>query len=112
MEWAHRMWGRAIGLAFIVPGLYFASRGYMTKAIRNRSFLVACLIGTQGVFGWYMVSSGLKEEILINKQVPRVNHYWLSLHLGSAFIIYCSMVATGLEILKQNRLFNNVIHPN
>jgi cytochrome c oxidase assembly protein subunit 15 len=104
MEWAHRMWGRAIGLAFVVPGLYFAARGYMTSAIRNRSLLIAGMIGVQGTFGWLMVKSGLDDEIVKRKDVPRVNHFWLSTHLGSAFLIYSAMLFTGLEILKQNRL--------
>ncbi|KAJ3271295.1 Cytochrome c oxidase assembly protein cox15 [Terramyces sp. JEL0728] len=92
-EWAHRMWGRAIGLFFIIPGLYFASRGYMTRKIRNRSLLVAAMIGSQGVLGWFM-------------QVPRVNHFWLSAHLASAFAIYMTMLSTGFEILKQNEFKN------
>jgi len=46
-EWVHRMWGRVIGLAFIIPGMYFASKGYMTKSIRNRSLFIGTLIGLQ-----------------------------------------------------------------
>ena len=105
MEWAHRMWGRAIGLCFILPGLYFASKGFMTRAIQSRSLIVATMIGVQGVFGWYMVKSGLDDEIVQKNQVPRVNHFWLSTHLGSAFLIYATMLFTSLEILKQNRIF-------
>ncbi|KAJ3257714.1 Cytochrome c oxidase assembly protein cox15 [Boothiomyces macroporosus] len=105
-EWAHRMWGRAIGLFFIIPGLYFASRGYMTKKIRARSLLVATMIGSQGVLGWFMVKSGLGDDIIENKQVPRVNHFWLSAHLASAFVIYMTMLTTGFEILKQNEFKN------
>ncbi|KAJ3041143.1 Cytochrome c oxidase assembly protein cox15 [Rhizophlyctis rosea] len=104
MEWAHRMVGRFIGLAFIVPGAYFAWRGYMTKSIRNRSLLVATLIGGQGLLGWYMVKSGLSEELMEKPHaVPRVSQYWLSAHLGSAFIIYATMLMTGLEILRENK---------
>ena len=47
MEWAHRMWGRLIGMAFIVPGAYFAYRGYMSKAIQARSLMIAAMIGGQ-----------------------------------------------------------------
>jgi cytochrome c oxidase assembly protein subunit 15 len=46
MEWGHRMWGRAIGLAFIIPGVVFALRGAMTRTIRNRSLVIAAMIGT------------------------------------------------------------------
>ena len=95
-------------LCFVIPAIYFNARGMMTKSIRNRSIGIAGLIGLQGVFGWYMVASGLKEDILLNLEVPRVNHFWLSLHLGSAFTIYSAMLSTGLEILKQHRILENV----
>ncbi|KAJ3156267.1 Cytochrome c oxidase assembly protein cox15 [Geranomyces michiganensis] len=104
MEWAHRMVGRFIGLSFVIPGAYFAYKGYMTKAIRNRSVLVAGLIGFQGLLGWLMVRSGLSDELMEKAHaVPRVSHYWLSAHLGSAFAIYSIMLVTGLDILRANR---------
>ena len=52
MEWAHRMMGRFIGLSFVLPAAYFAYKGYMTRAIQQRSLLVAGLIGCQGLLGW------------------------------------------------------------
>ena len=104
MEWGHRMWGRAIGLSFIIPGVYFASRGYMSPGIKKMSLVVASLIGFQGVLGWYMVRSGLKEEILHTPgAVPRVSPYWLASHLGSAFVIYTMMMMTGWRILRVNK---------
>ncbi len=68
-EWAHRMLGRAIGVFFVVPGCVFLAKGYMTKAIAKRSFVVSLLIGTQGLFGWYMVKSGLSPDLLKNNEV-------------------------------------------
>ncbi|KAJ3130945.1 Cytochrome c oxidase assembly protein cox15 [Physocladia obscura] len=100
MEWGHRMLGRFIGLSFILPGLYFAARGYMSPAIRNRSLLIATLIGGQGILGWYMVKSGLREELMEAKAFHGVSQYWLAAHLGSAFIIYSMMLLTGFEILR------------
>jgi cytochrome c oxidase assembly protein subunit 15 len=95
------MLGRIIGLAVIVPGVYFASRGYMTSTMKLRTFLISLMVGSQGVLGWFMVKSGLGEDVLKSK-TPRVNHYWLAAHLGSAFLIYSAMVLTGLEVLEQN----------
>jgi hypothetical protein len=66
-EWAHRNLGRFIGLSFVLPGLFFATRGYMSKAIKKRSFVIASLIGFQGLLGWLMVKSGLRDEILQNR---------------------------------------------
>ncbi|KAL5039913.1 hypothetical protein BDV3_002369 [Batrachochytrium dendrobatidis] len=105
MEWAHRMLGRFIGLSFVLPGVYFAYKGYMTPSIKARSFIVATLIGLQGLLGWYMVKSGLSDTLLETPHtVPRVSHYWLCAHLGSAFAIYSIMFMTGMEILSANRM--------
>ena len=104
MEWAHRMWGRAIGLAFIIPGAYFAYKGYMNKAMTLRSGVVGLLIGCQGILGWFMVKSGLDDELMeIPHAMPRVSHYWLAAHLGSAFLIYSGMFLTGLEIIRSHK---------
>lgn len=46
-----------------------------------------------------MVKSGLEEKIVENREVPRVSAYRLAAHLGSAFVIYSLMFATGLNIL-------------
>ncbi|KAJ3016874.1 Cytochrome c oxidase assembly protein cox15, partial [Thoreauomyces humboldtii] len=104
MEWAHRMVGRFIGMAFVIPGAYFAYKGYMTRTIRNRSLLVATLIGGQGLLGWLMVKSGLSDDLMEKAHaVPRVSHYWLAAHLCSAFTIYSIMLVTGLDILRSNK---------
>ncbi|KAJ3386778.1 Cytochrome c oxidase assembly protein cox15, partial [Entophlyctis sp. JEL0112] len=100
MEWGHRMLGRFIGLAFIVPGVYFAAKGYMTRSMMIRSAIVATLIGGQGVLGWYMVKSGLREELMEAKSFHGVSQYWLAAHLGSAFVIYSMMLLSGFEILR------------
>lgn len=46
-EWTHRMIGRFIGAAFILPGLYFASRGYMSKRVMKQTFGITALLGFQ-----------------------------------------------------------------
>ena len=79
-EYFHRVLGRFIGLFFLIPLLFF----YFNKTI-NRDYLKLCylifiLILTQGVIGWYMVKSGLTNNV-------SVSHYRLSLHLSMAFII-------------------------
>ncbi|CAB4384293.1 unnamed protein product [Rhizophagus irregularis] len=107
MEWAHRIWGRAIGLAFIIPATYFGFRGYMTKATLNKVIGLAGLLGFQGVLGWYMVKSGLSEESMaIPNTVPRVSHYRLAAHLGSAFLLYMGMLLTGLQVLRDAKIAN------
>ncbi|KAF9978331.1 Cytochrome c oxidase assembly protein cox15 [Actinomortierella ambigua] len=103
-EWSHRMLGRAIGAAFILPGLFFAARGMLSKQLARRSLVIGGLIGFQGFLGWYMVKSGLNEELAQPGATPRVSQYRLAAHLGAAFLIYTATFVTGLKVLKDNAI--------
>lgn len=98
VEWAHRMWGRALGLVFAVPAAYFVSRGMINKHLAKRLGLLFLMGGTQGVVGWWMVRSGLIEPE--NNAIPRVSPYRLAAHLTSAFAIYATLVWTTLGIAQ------------
>lgn len=83
-EYFHRILGRFIGIFFLIPLLYF----HFTKKIK-RDYILTCyiiffLIVVQGIIGWYMVKSGLVNDVT-------VSHYRLSLHLSTALIIICSI---------------------
>jgi cytochrome c oxidase assembly protein subunit 15 len=56
-EYAHRLWGRLIGLAAIVPLLVFLVQRRIPGASTPRFLAVPVLIGLQGALGWYMVST-------------------------------------------------------
>src|SRR5690606_16103127 len=58
LEYLHRLLGRIIGLAFLVPFLYFAWRGYIRKREWLKYAAMFVLGGFQGVLGWYMVKAG------------------------------------------------------
>ncbi|KAF9161480.1 Cytochrome c oxidase assembly protein cox15 [Actinomortierella ambigua] len=103
-EWSHRMLGRAIGAAFILPGLYFAGRGMLSKQLSRRSLVIGALIGFQGALGWFMVKSGLNEELAQPGATPRVSQYRLAAHLGAAFLIYTATFVTGLKVLRDNAI--------
>ena len=60
MEYAHRMWGRALGIVFLAPCAYFAARGYITRSLAVRLGLLGSLGAGQGFVGWWMVQSGLE----------------------------------------------------
>ena len=79
-EYFHRVLGRIIGIFFLLPLIYF----HIKKKIHKNYFLpcytILFLIITQGVVGWYMVKSGLVNDVT-------VSHYRLSLHLTIAIII-------------------------
>jgi cytochrome c oxidase assembly protein subunit 15 len=97
MEYAHRMWGRVLGLAFGIPFLAFLSTKQLSPKLTKRLALLLCMGGAQGFVGWWMVKSGLEEPE--NKfEVPRVSPYRLAAHLTSAFVIYATLLWTTLQV--------------
>ena len=92
-EWAHRLSGRAIGVVFFVPYVWFLLRGYLRGTMAAKVFGFFILGGLQGAMGWYMVKSGLVDD-------PRVSQYRLAAHLGLAFILFGLMFWTGLGMLQ------------
>jgi len=93
LEFIHRVWGRAIGVVFFVPFLYFLLRGRIDRSMAPGLVVVFILGALQGGLGWYMVKSGLIAE-------PDVSQYRLAAHLGAAFLIYGYLVWMGLGLLR------------
>ncbi|KAF8072411.1 COX15 [Scenedesmus sp. PABB004] len=102
MEWAHRMWGRVLGVAFAVPATYFAARGFINAPLGRRLGLCFAMGGAQGLVGWWMVRSGLEEPE--GHAVPRVSPYRLAAHLTSAFGIFATLVWTTLDLARPEPL--------
>jgi len=98
MEYAHRMWGRALGVYFVVPLAAFAAKGWVTAPLGRRLGLLCLAGGSQGLVGWWMVKSGL-EEPEDPHGVPRVSPYRLATHLTCAFAIYSALLWTTLDVL-------------
>ncbi|WP_170001713.1 COX15/CtaA family protein [Pseudopontixanthobacter vadosimaris] len=91
-EWAHRFMGRLIGLAFALPLAWFWIRGAIPAGYRPRLVALLALGGLQGVFGWFMVRSGLSV------QMTDVSHFWLSIHLLTALFTLAGLVWTALDL--------------
>jgi len=107
MEWTHRLWGRVVGITFLLPTAYFIARRRVNPAMAGRLVGICGLIGFQGFLGWWMVKSGLKDDLLDTGKHPRVSQYRLAAHLGTAFIAYLAMLWNGLQILREHRLLRN-----
>ncbi len=80
-EWGHRQLARAIGLVWFVGFVLLWKYEKFKSEPVWPSFLLGCLIGVQGAIGWWMVSSGLEEDML------DVASYRLAIHLFGAFLI-------------------------
>lgn len=102
MEWFHRMWGRAIGLAFGVPLIYFAATKSIPAGYGGRLGILLAIGSTQGAVGWWMVKSGLEHERFNEYKIPRVSPYRLATHLGFAWTIYSLLCWNGWDLIKQS----------
>lgn len=107
MEWTHRVWGRVVGITFLLPSIYFIARRRVSAPMTARLLGIAGLIGFQGMLGWWMVKSGLKDDLFAPGSHPRVSQYRLTAHLGTAFICYTAMLWNGLSILRAHRLLKD-----
>ncbi len=96
-EWFHRLLGRVIGLVFAVPLAWFWVKHAIPAGYKPRLLALLALGGLQGVFGWYMVRSGLSE------QMTDVSHFWLSIHLLTALFTLGGLVWTALDLLSLER---------
>lgn len=94
LEWIHRLWGRLIGLAFIVPLIWFWATGTIERRLRPRLALLFVLGGLQGALGWFMVASGFEPE------ATAVSPYRLVIHLALALTLYVALLWTGLTVLR------------
>ncbi|OPH83419.1 COX15/CtaA family protein [Nitrobacter vulgaris] len=86
-EWSHRLLGRFIGIAFLLPFLWFMWRGALPSDLKRRLWIIFGLGGLQGAVGWWMVASGLTKRI-------EVSQYRLATHLVLALLIFAAIVWT------------------
>jgi cytochrome c oxidase assembly protein subunit 15 len=93
LEYYHRLLGRSIGIVFLLPFLYFLLRRRIQSTQAPKYIAMFVLGGLQGVLGWYMVKSGLKDN-------PHVSPYFLTAHLAAAFALYGYMFRVALGLLS------------
>jgi cytochrome c oxidase assembly protein subunit 15 len=87
-EWTHRLLGRVIGVAFLLPFLCFLWRGWIGPGLRRRLWFIFGLGALQGAVGWWMVASGLADRV-------EVSQYRLATHLILACAIYVAILWTA-----------------
>lgn len=76
------------------------TRYRLPRGLPTRLVALGLGIGAQGVIGWYMVKSGLEQEIIDTKGVPRVSQYRLAAHLSAALALYIGMLSTALSLRR------------
>lgn len=94
-EYLHRIMGRLVGIALLLPLLVFAR--WLTRAEIIKYSLLVLLCGVQGFMGWYMVKSGLVD-------IPRVSHLRLAAHLSLALILLSIITWHISELLFRDKI--------
>ncbi len=94
LEWVHRLWGRLIGVVFIVPLIVFGVRRAISRGLWLRLFGFFLLGGLQGAVGWFMVASGFAADSVA------VSAYRLVVHLLLALALYAAILWTALGVLR------------
>ena len=105
-EYFHRFIARLIGVFFLIPLIYFYFSKVIKKEYIKTCLIIFLLILFQGIIGWYMVQSGLVNDVT-------VSHYRLSLHLSIAILII-SMIFWLIKntLAKKNKLFFKISYEN
>lgn len=96
-EWSHRLLGRFIGVAYLLPFLFFLWRGGLPGELKRRLWLLFALGGLQGAVGWWMVASGLSERV-------EVSQYRLATHLVLALLIFSGIVWTVRRLKERPQI--------
>jgi heme a synthase len=94
-EWSHRLLARLIGLAFILPALWFWWAGALKGALGRQALVATGLLALEPVVGWWMVASGLVDR-------TEVSQVRLAIHLLIAAATFAALVyaATGLRAVR------------
>ena len=94
-EWGHRLLGRVIGAAFLLPLLFFQLRGWVEPGLKGRLWFVFALGALQGAIGWWMVASGLVGRVDVAQER-------LAIHLTTACVILVAVIWTARSIAPAN----------
>lgn len=95
-EYAHRLLGRIIGLAFALPLLWFTIRRAVPHGYGRRLGGLLLLGGAQGAVGWLMVRSGLTDRVNVEPAM-------LAAHLGMALLVMGLVAWTACDLIRLAR---------
>ena len=90
-EWGHRLLARLIGLAFILPALWFWRSGALMGALGRQVLVATGLLALEPIVGWWMVSSGLANRIEVAQDR-------LALHLLIAAATFATLIYAAIGL--------------
>ena len=92
-EWFHRLLGRLIGLAAVIPFFVFLLRSEIPQRLIWRLSVWLGIGAFQGLIGWWMVQSGLENAVTVAPER-------LAIHLFTALSLMVLAIWFGLEALS------------
>ena len=95
-EWVHRLIARVIGVAFALPLAWYWWKGTIPGGYKPRLLALLALGGLQGAVGWWMVTSGIVNDV-------KVSHFRLAAHLLLALATLAGLVWTALDLAGMKR---------
>ncbi|MCI0600619.1 MAG: COX15/CtaA family protein [Beijerinckiaceae bacterium] len=93
-EWGHRLLGRLIGVALVVPLIFFWARGFLPPLFKPKLLGVLALGAFQGFVGWWMVKSGLTERVEVAQER-------LAVHLLLASLTFAALVWLAASLRRR-----------
>ena len=90
-EWGHRLLARLIGLAFILPALWFWRAGALKGALGRQVLLATGFLALEPIVGWWMVSSGLEHR-------TEVAQDRLAIHLLIAAATFATLISAAVGL--------------
>src|SRR5215204_6765823 len=98
-EWFHRLWGRLIGLVFLIPFIIFLLQKLLKPAMIKPLVTLFLLGALQGAVGWIMVASGLTGDAIYVKPVKLAVHFVLALGLIS-YAFWFALSVSGVRTFR------------
>lgn len=95
-EWVHRLLARMIGMVLIAVTAVYWLRRRIPAGYKPRLLALIALIGLQGAIGWWMVQSGIVNDV-------KVSHFRLAAHLLTALFTLAGLVWTALDLFALAR---------
>lgn len=95
-EWIHRLIARTIGLFFALPLAWFWVKERIPQGYKPRLLALLALGAAQGAVGWWMVKSGIVNDV-------KVSHFRLAAHLLVALLTLGGLVWTALDLIALSK---------
>ena len=90
-EWVHRLIARAIGMVLALVIAWYGIKRQIPRGYLPRLLALVALVGLQGAIGWWMVESGIVNDV-------KVSHFRLAAHLLTALITLGGIIWTALDL--------------